>query len=142
MLKNVIFSSRRDLENSRGEPDTAVISIINPGDSAVNISPCFGPSLRLCFDDIDELQNDKEIFTVEKADKIWDFVESLNPSIKTVWVHCTFGVSRSAAVAKAIAEFNNLPYPEKYSIYNRRVYRTLRQSMLQRMYPDADGLCI
>lgn len=141
-LERVLFSSRKDLESSKGFNNVAVISIINPGDPAVSINNNFGPSLRLIFDDIDESKDGKEIFTIEKADKIWDFTENLPSNIDTIWVHCTFGVSRSAGVAKAIAENYDLPYPEKYAIYNKRVYRILRQTMLQRLYPDADGLCI
>ena len=141
-LKKILFSSRKDLESSNGFNNIAVISIINPGDSAVQIHETFGPYIRLIFDDIDESKSNKALFNTETANKIWDFVEQLPTNIDTVWVHCTFGVSRSAGVAKAIAEHHNLPFPEKYSIYNKHVYRVLRQTMLRRMYPDADGLCI
>lgn len=142
MLKQIIFTSKKDIESSPGASNIAVISITNNDDKPANISKRFGPCLRLMFDDIDESKIGQTLFTIEKADKIWDFTESLQNNIDILWVHCTFGVSRSAAVAKAIAEQYNLPYPDKYSIYNKRVYRVLRQSMQHRIYPDIDGLYI
>ena len=141
-LKKVMFTSKKEIEDSVGAKNIAVISIVNTGDAPAALNENFGPVLRLIFDDIDEVESDKVLMSSETADDIWRFVNNVSPEIETIWVHCTYGISRSAGVAKAIADRFNLFYPEAYSIYNKKVYRTLRQSMLREMYPDEDSLII
>ncbi len=142
-IEKVLFSSRKEIETFKGRPNIAVISITDTNNRKAVIDKNFGPVLYLKFDDIDLLEdNTKTLFSIDIAKEIWEYVEKLPSNIETIWVHCIFGVSRSAGVAKAIAEYNNVPFAESYSLYNTKVYRTMRQAMLQKLYPQEDGLYI
>lgn len=60
--------------------------------------------LRLCFDDATDLSFWQNLMTMEQARAIRDFVLGLKAEVELLIVHCTEGVSRSAAVAAAVAE--------------------------------------
>lgn len=60
------------------------------------------------------------------AKNVIKFAEELPKNTKSIVVHCHAGISRSAAVAKFLAEEIYKDYfPEKYMLYNKLVYRTL-----------------
>jgi len=138
-LKNVIFTGRDQAEASVGWSHWAVISIsgLNP---AV-LKEGWHSLLRLEFDDIDVEEEPYILFCESQAEKIIDFVEKARDSQKVegILVHCQAGISRSAAVAKWIAERYQLPFPSKYMLYNKHVYRVLRSAMMRRRL--ASGLC-
>jgi len=83
---------------------------------------------ELCYIDDDESQELLRTARMEKAAALRDSHE-----VEGVLVHCHAGISRSAAVAKWIAEKYELPYPERYMLYNKHVYRTLREAMNRRL---------
>ncbi len=92
----VAFSQNQDILK------TAIISICDPDDGAVKLSP--NPNifavLHLNFYDSEE-----KIFgsmTRSDADKIVGFVKSLPADVEQLVVHCTEGISRSAAVCAAL----------------------------------------
>ncbi|HWQ58376.1 MAG TPA: hypothetical protein VN540_05080 [Clostridia bacterium] len=58
--------------------------------------------LRLCFDDATDTSFWTNLMTQEQADAIRDFVLRYVNEIDLLIVHCTGGVSRSAAVAAAV----------------------------------------
>ncbi len=60
--------------------------------------------LRLCFDDATDRSFWQNLMTMEQARAIRDFVLGLKEDVELLIVHCTEGVSRSAAVAAAVAE--------------------------------------
>lgn len=60
--------------------------------------------LRLCFDDAVETSFWQNLMTPEQAGMIRDFVLTHQDEIDLLIVHCTEGVSRSAAVAAGILE--------------------------------------
>lgn len=58
--------------------------------------------LRLCFDDAVDTTFWQNLMTMEQARAIRDFVLQYRDAIDLMIIHCTEGVSRSAAVAAAI----------------------------------------
>ena len=58
--------------------------------------------LRLCFDDAVEDSFWQNLMTEEQADAICAFVLQQRDAIDLLIIHCTEGVSRSAAVAAAV----------------------------------------
>jgi predicted protein tyrosine phosphatase len=137
-LKNVIFTGRDQAEASAAWPHWAVISIsgLNP---AV-LKEGWHSVLRLEFDDIDvvgdfDLSEPYILFSEAQAEQVIEFVQTVRDSheVEGILVHCQAGISRSAAVAKWIAEKYVLPYPERYMLYNKHVYRTLSEAMNRRL---------
>jgi predicted protein tyrosine phosphatase len=131
-LKNVIFTGRDQAEASTGWPHWSVISIsgLNP---AV-LKDGWHSVLRLEFDDIDVGEEPHILFNESHAERVIDFVTAVQESheVEGILVHCQAGVSRSAAVAKWIAERYGMPFPAKYMLYNKHVYRVLRSVMMRR----------
>jgi len=67
------------------------------------------------------------LFTREQARQIIDFVKKCHMCrCEGILVHCKAGISRSAAVAKWIAERHKLDFPADYSLFNQHVYATLQ----------------
>jgi len=128
-LKTVIFTGRDQAEASAPWAHWAVISIsgLNP---AV-LKDGWHSVLKLEFDDIDTPEEPYILFSDSQANRIIDFVEEVRASheVEGILVHCQAGISRSAAVAKWIAEKYGLSFPGKYMLYNKHVYRTLREAM-------------
>ena len=82
-------------------------------------------TLRLTFHDLDAPLNGYKLFSTEDADAIL-LASAVSPDVQIV-VHCEAGISRSAAVAAALARIsgeNDRPYFDAY-LPNRLVYRTL-----------------
>ena len=125
-MRNVIFTNKGTAENNMGMPNWAVVSIsdfteakIKQGWFAVHYS---------YFHDVDPAKpcDEPHILMNEKhAIDIVDYVYSVEPHIDLMLVHCKAGISRSAAVAKWIAETFDLPFNHDYSSYNKHVYRQL-----------------
>jgi predicted protein tyrosine phosphatase len=82
--------------------------------------------LRLEFIDVEVI--DKFCFTKEMANQIIDFVNRFEnkPNKDEIIVHCFAGVSRSAGVAKWIAEKYDLDFKDEYNDYNKMVYNILK----------------
>ncbi len=86
--------------------------------------------LRLCFDDAVDTSFWQNLITAEQARGIRDFVLRHQNDIDVLIVHCTEGVSRSAAVAAGI--LTGLGYDDGDIWHDRRyrpnplVYRTVR----------------
>lgn len=89
----------------------------------------WGSVLRLQFSDIDRADvpiYNPVLFNNQMADQIFAWLERYASTLEGVVVHCAAGVSRSAAVAKFIAERYGLPFDEaRASLYNRWVHRVL-----------------
>ena len=129
-LKNVVFTGRDQAEASAAWPHWSVISI--SGLRPANLKEGWHSVLRLEFDDIDTEEEPYILFNEAHANRIIEFVTEVRDGheIEGILVHCQAGISRSAAVAKWIAERYQLPFPNKYSLYNKHVYRVLRSTMM------------
>lgn len=137
MLNSVVFISRAQAEALTGNAEWAVISISEPGEPQANLCSKWHSVLRLSFHDVDVEASDQfTLFTLEQAKEVLQFTANLPDTVAGVVVHCHAGVSRSAAVAKAVAEWYALPFPEAYSIYNKQVYRLLTQAYWYEQYTN------
>jgi len=66
--------------------------------------------------------------TPQHALEIVNFVQAIAPNVEGIMVHCKAGISRSAAVAKWIAEIYQLPFNHAYDYYNKHVYKMLSEA--------------
>lgn len=87
--------------------------------------------LRVSFADADPLsiQGDLDLPGLMGEDEVVDiaaFTAEQARRCRRLVVHCRHGVSRSAAVARAICQATQLPYPEAHDRYNRFVFMVLR----------------
>lgn len=130
MVKRVKFVSRSQAESNLGNADCAVISISEPNSflGLADLREGWFEVLRMEFDDVDpdtcrDLSN--KFMTIHQAHVIAAFVDSVAPNVSSIMVHCKAGVSRSAAVAKWIAERYGLPFDHHYKYYNQHVYKLL-----------------
>lgn len=137
-IQFVHFMSRVNAEACKGHAQTAVIAIGDPAAWPSKLSPAFGAVHRLEFNDVDTDDDEHYVlFDKALADSVWDFIGSLPEDVDTLVVHCHLGVSRSAAIAKSVAQYVGAPYPESYSLYNKRVYQVMQSALNARLYPGA-----
>jgi len=114
----------------------AVISITRPIDAEPRLAGGWFDVLRLKFDDVDGAHEGSREFSKEQAEQVVSYVRRVAPSVDCILVHCHAGLSRSAAVAKFIAESQGLAFPEHYAVYNRFVYRSLNKVLWAEAYGD------
>jgi predicted protein tyrosine phosphatase len=92
------------------------------------------------FHDIDVEEKGFVVFNEDMANNMIDFLEKYRIGISNneydyLVIHCWAGISRSAAVAKFADEFYGInEFPEKYTLYNKLVYTTLRNIWEKRRY--------
>ena len=134
-LKRVMFVSQRQAEEMRPPNATALISITDPARQLARIGDGWHAVLRVSFDDVDTVTfpgQDGQMLAIssqEVAD-IAAFVVEHIQSCRRLVVHRRHGVSRSAAVAKAIAEVCDAPFPADYEEFNQFVYLVLRGPLM------------
>ncbi len=117
-----------------------IISITSSRSDRARLPPsehCRGV-LRLTFLDADQAVDghaEEDLFSAEQADQIWDFVLGQRGAIARVVVHCDAGVSRSPAVAAALAKTLTGSDAQFFARYrpNMRVYRTLMNRYHERL---------
>lgn len=91
---------------------------------------CTDKVLYLHFDDIDQDDPNYTIFNKEHAEQLCDFWIR-HDTIPELVIHCTMGISRSAACAAAIWDWYEFgeralnPFFQPPYIPNRHVYRTI-----------------
>jgi predicted protein tyrosine phosphatase len=129
MISKVEFiSERRACEITSGSAFQGIISITDPDwKDAPLTEEAWGDILRLKFHDIDKAWQNYVLISDEQADEIIAWLKEHEDEFKKIVVHCAAGISRSAAVAKFIAEVYDLQFPESYNLYNKLVYSTLRK---------------
>jgi len=133
---SVSYHSEQEMKGLRPSPLYGVISITDPGRTA-NLPEGWGSILRLQFDDVEEpdpykpygdpYARSSDLFTTQDAQKIIQWLNANKRELAGVYVHCWGGVSRSAAVAKFIAEKYGIPFDHSYDKYNTLVYDLLKQ---------------
>lgn len=123
-----------------------VVSITTTAEDRARIpaSPqCLG-ILRLSFPDADgaiDGYSEEELFSASHADRVWDFVLGHRADITRVVLHCDAGLSRSPAVAAALAKVlvgDDAPFFARYRP-NMRVYRTLLERYHERFDAPSRG---
>ena len=130
-LKRVLFVSQRQAENMKPPQATALISITDPSREQAHLRLGWHSVLRVAFDDVDAVtfpgqDGHLQEISSEQLAQIASFVASASFRCKRLVVHCRHGVSRSAAVAKAVSEVAGAQFPSEYDEYNRFVYLALR----------------
>jgi predicted protein tyrosine phosphatase len=133
-LSRVLFVSQRQAENMKVPKGTALISITDPTREPARLGIGWHSVLRVAFDDVDSVTfsgQDGHLLeiTADQVVQIAAFVASVSHSCKRLVVHCRHGVSRSAAVAKAVAEVSGSGFPGEYDEYNRFVYLALQNAV-------------
>jgi predicted protein tyrosine phosphatase len=135
-MDQVVFVPRAIAQSMLPPPGSAMISISSSDEPLAEFQPGWEEMLRLRFDDIDTPRSGLTLFGPDHAWEIFQFIEDLvvDPQIRQLYVHCTMGVSRSAAVALFAAEHLGCPCfcqatkvsTQTWPHYNRRVLRLLQ----------------
>ena len=133
-LRRVLFVSQRQAETMKVPKATALISITDPSREQAHLGIGWHAVLRVAFDDVDAITfpgQDGHLLeiTVDQVVQIAAFVASVSFSCQRLVIHCRHGVSRSAAVAKAVAEVSGASFPSEYDEYNRFVYLALQNAV-------------
>lgn len=118
--------SRGDAEDLPGRADWAVISISDAAHGPAQLKPGWRNVLRLEFYDRDKPTLGLTTFNDTHAKAILDFLELVAPHVDGIAVHCFAGISRSAAVAKFIAEMFRIEVPGNFAQPNQLVFETLQ----------------
>jgi predicted protein tyrosine phosphatase len=130
VLKEVIFVSQAEAEQTPGKDNWVVISVTQPSEPHASLKPGWRAILRLKFHDTDDEASILAVFSIEQARALVAFVEEHALGAVGVLVHCHAGVSRSAAIARFIGErYAVESFAKRYASYtrhNKLVYRRLR----------------
>jgi predicted protein tyrosine phosphatase len=128
MLTRIIFISEESACAIVGRASAAVISITSTGSTIPALQAGWHSVLRLESDDVDPVtfpgaNQDLRQMTTLQAKEIIAFVFGLPAWVRNLVIHCKSGISRSAGVAKALADNQGLRFPVDYKEYNRHVYK-------------------
>lgn len=131
MISSVSFVNQATAESMVPTADWAMISITgyNPCDvdNEALLHPDWAEVLRLEFDDVSIRGDHLHGITPHQARQVIEFLNAVQDMVEKIVVHCLAGVSRSAGVAKFIAERYGLDFDDGYGLYNRLVYETLKE---------------
>lgn len=136
MLSFTTHLSLGDAEKLVGRINWGIISIGNPPyideeEFRANLIG-WGSILRMWFHNIDKPWQNYVLFNDDHADSILDWL-AVNDPLERIYVHCSAGISRSAAVSKFIADTYGLSFNEhRGGLYNRHVYRMLETRFQER----------
>jgi len=129
MIQRVNFINRGSMQNMQPLETWAAISISEEFETKLHHG--WYAIHRSYFHDVDPAKPcDKphNLMNASHADEIVAFVESVAPHIEILFVNCQGGISRSAAVARWVAEWFDLPFDHNYGLYNRHVYMLLHEA--------------
>ncbi len=132
-FETLSYISQHEAEEIQPKDNQIIISITSGWPP--NLSNLWGKEriLTLAFDDVEantELLK-YELFSKEQAVQIINWLVSFENTDKTdIIVHCFAGMSRSAAVAKFIADVYELEFNKNYELYNKIVYNILKDTQL------------
>jgi predicted protein tyrosine phosphatase len=131
MIREVEYLSQARAENLRPLSREAIISITGSGYPKATLRKGWLRVLRLVFDDIDAPFFNAVHFDSPHAEETLAWLQKVEGKVDKVYVHCHAGKSRSAAVAKFIAELYDIPGGiHVYPHYNQMVYRVLNNNWL------------
>jgi len=138
-LKQVVFMSQESAECFVPDEHWAIVSIRCPGDE-VQLEDGWAKSLYLEFDDIESFYSGYTRFVYKQADQIIDFLGECvkSETVDCLAVHCSAGISRSAAVALFACE-KFAPDLIPMRIGTER-HNTLVLQMLNRRFDKKNGV--
>lgn len=126
MIGEVSFLSQAGAEAMRPLPREGIISITGSGYPPATLRKGWRRVLRLVFDDVEIPFFGATHFDTVHAEAILHWLDEVEGKVDKVFVHCHAGRSRSAAVAKFIAEKYDLSGGIRvYEEHNGRVHRIL-----------------
>lgn len=136
MLQRILFMGQRDAELMLPAPGSAIISITDPEAPAASLNGGWVSVLRLSFDDIDPRFSEPEDgamtpISESQADAVAAFAAQVATTCRTIVVHCRYGQSRSAAIARALCECRGFAVPEATLAANPFVYEQVKQSLIR-----------
>jgi predicted protein tyrosine phosphatase len=127
-LQTVLFCSQSAAQKRTPWANWSIISITAACSYPANLKEGWKRVLRLEFDDVDRDEEPYILFSEQQARDIIEFVATAQKNgTEGILVHCHAGISRSAAVARWIADTYRLPFPASYCLYNKHVYAILRE---------------
>lgn len=111
------------LQTSLANSKSVAISIITKPNEVFTLSDQWKDSIQLIIPDDDS--TDK----TEQLESILDFINN-NLDASNIYIHCYFGISRSAAINLFLREYLNQEVIQDlnlsgFSTYNRHIYRGL-----------------
>lgn len=135
-MPSVAFYPRAVAQRLVPDDQGVIISIHDAGQMPADLHPDWNDVLRLSFHDIDVAEDGFELFDASMAQEVMDFA-TRHADKPCITVHCNMGVSRSAAIALFLSEWQNrdlyqqgrrcLNIPDSY---NRTVHRVLTNTWL------------
>jgi predicted protein tyrosine phosphatase len=132
-IRSVSFVSRAVACDLSPGPRQAVISITEPGSGPAPLRPGWAAILRLSFHDVDRNVEGYDPFSEEMAQVVLEWLDAVEDEVDAVVVHCVAGISRSAAVARFIAErYAIADFPREYDRYNPLVLALLARRWMAR----------
>lgn len=128
---NIIALSRADADKAIPPTDCYMISITEPNEDPPFLHSNWKDILYLKFDDIDKVEKplgtrELELFSLQQAKQIIDFVETYKDNINILAVHCAAGISRSVGVHVALEKiYNTKDLYSRYPCHNKHVAQTI-----------------
>lgn len=136
-LERVIFIGQDRAETMRPPKRCALVSITDPAKAPADLLDGWAAVLRVRFHDIDPVKYPQDIddlqpVSADQAAEIANFCWENALRCRRLVVHCRYGVSRSAAIAKAVCDVLGLAFPGDYDDHNDYVYRVTLSAMALR----------
>jgi predicted protein tyrosine phosphatase len=146
-LGRVLFVSQQRAEAMKPPKSCALISITDTDKAPAKLLEGWAAVLRVSFDDVDPVSFpdhwDSEGLlpcSALQAVEIADFCRFNALRCRRLVVHCRYGVSRSAAVAKALCEVAGLWFPADYEDHNDFVYQESLSAMRRAFHRSASPI--
>lgn len=136
-INEVVFLSQTWAEAYLPRPYEAIISITDYGKPEANLNEGWTDCFRISFDDVDPIESPLEpgenLIEIQEhqATEIARFVHRIADKATVLVVHCRYGQSRSAGIAKAVAEFYGLQFPAEYDYANNYIYNLVITKLRQ-----------
>ena len=136
LLRRVFFLSQPRVEAMHPPRDAALISITDAGKPPARLRRGWVAIHRVSFDDFDPedglmLEDDVDYVPLsdEQALALAGFVHDIAGRCSRLVIHCRYGQSRSAAVARAVCDLHGLYFPAGYEMHNPYVYRAVGRAL-------------
>jgi predicted protein tyrosine phosphatase len=125
-ISQVEFVSQENAEERSPQGREGIISITTPDLGPARLKPGWYPVLWIEFDDLEEYESGAVLFEKAHANRILGWLDRNEDRLDRIVVHCRMGVSRSAAVARFIADRYGIEeFDREYDLFNKRVLRML-----------------
>jgi len=126
--QEIDFVSQSEMHHLEGRADTIVISIRNPQMPPARVAQEFRDTLFLEFDNVEHLSRHAQRFTRAQAKEILDFVAKHDGQATRIVVNCLMGETRSAAVARFLADKYGVSLAKPTDKSSPWVYKVLEHS--------------